>query len=386
MSRPPIRLARPRLGQEEIDALAQVVQSGVLSRGDALNGFEADLARLAGTRAAVGVNSGTSALQIALEALDIGPGDEVITVSYTFIGTLNAIARCGAEPVLVDISSDTLNLDPARLEDAITAKTRALLVVHLFGRPAPMDAIRATAETHGLAIIEDACEAIGATWRGQPVGGLGDAGTFGFYPNKPIATGEGGVITLNDPELELRCRQLRNQGLDPATGRRHPTRAGLSARLSELQAAVGRVQVERLAASLRDRQRVAGRYLERLAELPGLALPSPAGPECTISWFTFPIRLPDRATRDRVRARLAEQGIESGIYFEPVHRLPPYDRRPPRHALPVTESIGDRGLAIPLYPDLAEDDQDRVCEALRRALRAGPFRPRDLGSGPAPGA
>jgi perosamine synthetase len=369
LSTGPIRLARPRLGDEEIEALARTVRSGVLSRGVALTGFETDLAGLAGTRTAVGVNSGTSALQIALEALDIGPGDEVITVSYTFIGTLNAIARTGAEPVLVDIAPETLNIDPDRMAEAITAKTRAVLVVHLFGRPAPMGAIRAAADAHGLAVIEDACEAIGATWRGRPVGGLGDAGTFGFYPNKPIATGEGGVITLNDPAMEIRCRQLRNQGLDPTSGTRHPSRPGLSARLSELQAAVGRVQVRRLAESLADRERVADRYFERLRGLDGLDLPAPASEATTISWFTFPIRVADRAARDRVRSRLADRGIESGIYFEPVHRLAPYDRMSPRHPLPVTESIGDRGLAIPLYPDLAEDDQDRVCEALTDALR-----------------
>jgi len=363
-----IPLARPRLGDEELQALHRTVRSGVLSRGEALLGFEADLAGLAGTRSAVGVNSGTSALQIALEALDVGPGDEVITVSYTFIGTLNAIARTGAEPVLVDVAPDTLNIDPDRMAEAVTERTRAVLVVHLFGRPAPMDAIRAIAEPAGLAIVEDACEAIGATWRGRPVGGLGDAGTFGFYPNKPIATGEGGVITLNDAGLDTRCRQLRNQGLDPASGTRHPTRPGLSARLSELQAAVGQAQVRRLPESLNDRARAAERYLERLAGQPGLELPSPAAPRTTISWFTFPVRVPDRAARDRVRAGLAERGIETGIYFEPAHRLAPYDRTAPRYALPVTESIGDRGLALPLYPDLAEDDQDRVCEALRAAL------------------
>nr|WP_277347546.1 DegT/DnrJ/EryC1/StrS family aminotransferase [Wenzhouxiangella sp. XN79A] len=356
------------MGDEELQALAETLRSGVLSRGEALTGFEADLARVAGTRSAVGVNSGTSALQIALEALGIGAGDEVITVSYTFIGTLNAIARTGAEPVLIDVAPDSLNLDPARLAEAITERTRAVLVVHLFGRPAPMDAIRASTEPAGLAIVEDACEAIGARWRGRPVGGLGEAGTFGFYPNKPIATGEGGVITLDDTELATRCRQLRNQGLDPATGTRHPTRPGLSTRLSELQAAVGRIQVARLASSLADRERVALRYLERLDGCAGLELPAPAGADCTISWFTFPIRVPDRSARDRVRSRLAERGIETGIYFEPAHRLSPYDRTKLRHALPVTESIGDRGLALPLYPDLAEDDQDRVCEALRDAL------------------
>lgn len=368
MSERRIPLARPRVGRDEVEALRGVLDSGVLSRGEALTGFEADLAALAGTRFGVGVNSGTSALQIALEALGIGAGDEVITVSYTFIGTLNAIVRCGADPVLVDIDPLTSNIDPARIDSAITDRTRAILVVHLFGRPAPMDAIRSRIEGRHIAIVEDACEAIGARWQGRPVGGLGEAGTFGFYPNKPIATGEGGMITLNDADLRTRCRQLRNQGLDPVSGTRHPSRAGLSARLSELQAAVGRVQVERMSESLAERARIAARYLERLDGLAGLELPAPAADGDTISWFTFPLRVADQASRDRIRSTLAERGVETGIYFEPAHRFPPYAAAGLRHPLPVTEAIGSRGLALPLYPGLAEGDQDRVCDALRAAL------------------
>lgn len=368
MSAPRIPLARPWLGDEERAALDRVLRSGVLSRGEALVEFETAMAQRTGSRYGVGVNSGTSALQIVLEALDIGPGDEVITVSYTFIGTLNAIRRAGATPVLVDVDPATLNLDPAQLDGAMTERTRAVLVVHLFGRPAPMDAILERTAAAGIPVIEDACEAVGALHRGRPVGGLADAGCFGFYPNKPIATGEGGMITLNDPELRTRCRQLRNQGLDPASGTRHPTRVGLSARLSELQAAVGRVQVEKLDASLAARARVAAGYLDRLAGLDGLELPAPPADGDTISWFTFPVRATDRAARDTLRVRLAEAGIETGIYFEPAHRLAPHDRTPLRHALPVTDALGERGFALPLFPGLAEADQDRVCEALLRAL------------------
>ncbi len=368
MSEARIPLARPRVGRDECEALRGVLDSGVLSRGEALTGFEADLAALAGTRFGVGVNSGTSALQIALEALGIGAGDEVITVSYTFIGTLNAVVRSGATPVLVDIDPMTSNIDPAQIEAAITERTRAILVVHLFGRPAPMDAIRGVVEDRDIAIVEDACEAIGARWQGRPVGGLGQAGTFGFYPNKPIATGEGGMITIDDEGLLTACRQLRNQGLDPATGTRHPARAGLSARLSELQAAVGRVQAIRLADSLIERAQVAERYLERLAGIEGLELPAPAAEGDTISWFTFPMRVGKETRRNRVRSELADRGIETGVYFEPAHHFPPYATSPLRHPLPATEAIGSRGLALPLYPGLAEGDQDRVCEALRAAL------------------
>ena len=363
-----IPLARPWLGHEEIDVLERVMRSGVLSRGDALKAFEADTAACAGTRFAVGVNSGTSALQIALEAFDIGPGDEVITVSYTFIGTLNAIARAGATPVLVDIDPETLNIDPSRLVEAITERTRAVLVVHLFGRPAPMEAILAHTRPRGIRVIEDACEAIGARAQGLPVGGLADAGTFGFYPNKPVATGEGGMITLNDADALTRCRQLRNQGLDPISNSRHPSLPGLSARLSELHAAVGCAQLARIDESLAARTRVAGRYLERLKDLDALELPSEITPGDSMSWFTFPIRTRDRSARDAVRTQLSRAGIDTGIYFEPAHGLPPYDRETPRHPLPVTEDIGSRCLALPLYPTLAEADQDRVCSALREAL------------------
>jgi len=369
MSQPKIPLARPWLGEAELEALREVLNSGVLSRGAALSGFETDFAALTDCRGAVGVNSGTAALQIALEALGIGPDDEVITVSYTFIGTLNSIARCGAKPVLVDIDPVTLNIDPARLAEAITPRSRAILVVHLFGRPAPMGPILALAREHRLAVVEDACEAIGALWQGQPVGGLGDAGCFGFYPNKPVATGEGGMITLNDPDLLTACRQLRNQGLDPVSGSRHATRPGLSARLSELHAAVGRVQLQRLEPSVAARTAVAEHYLAQLANIDALELPAPGAAGDRLSWFTFPIRVRDPDRRDRLRQELANAGVETGLYFEPAHRLGPYAASRLRHSLPVTESIARRCLALPLYPELLRTDIDRVCTALHAGLR-----------------
>ncbi|GAB4171694.1 MAG: DegT/DnrJ/EryC1/StrS family aminotransferase [Wenzhouxiangellaceae bacterium] len=370
MSRKPIPLARPWTGAEELAELGRVLESGVLSRGQMLTAFEQAFATLCGTRYAVGVNSGTSALQIALEAFGIGDGDEVITVSYTFIGTLNAIVRTGARPVLVDVDPQTLNIDPERAAEAVTQRTRALLVVHLFGRPAPMDRLRELARVHDLRIIEDACEAVGAQSGGRAVGGLGDAGCFGFYPNKPVATGEGGMIVLDDPDAATRCRQLRNQGLDPLTGTRHPDRAGLSARLSELQAALGVVQLARLDASLQARRMLAELYLDALAGLPGLELPAPAGPGDRISWFTFPVRVADCSMRDRLRRHLASDGIETGWYFPAAHQLPPYDRLRPRHELPVTEDIAARCLALPLYPELDEASVRWICSRVRAALGA----------------
>ncbi|MDX1626477.1 MAG: DegT/DnrJ/EryC1/StrS family aminotransferase, partial [Wenzhouxiangellaceae bacterium] len=253
----------------------------------------------------------------------------------------------------------------------LSPRTRAVLVVHLFGRPAPMDALLARTRPHGIAVVEDACEAVGATVRGRPVGGIGDAGTFGFYPNKPIAAGEGGMITADEEGFLTRCRQLRNQGLDPETGTRHPDRPGLSARLSELQAAVGRVQVERLEASLADRERVASGYIHALAGIEGLELPARADDGDRISWFTFPVRVRDPADRDPLREHLARQGIETGVYFEPVHRLRPYSGKPARQPLGVTEDLGRRCLALPLHADLAEEDRQRVVAGIEEYFGPG---------------
>jgi perosamine synthetase len=365
-----IPLARPWLGPEEIEALREVIDSGILSRGRQLEAFEDGMARLTGTSGGVGVNSGTIGLQIAMEALGIGPGDEVIAPAFTFVGTINAIARTGAKPVLVDVEEDTLNMDPERAREAIGPKTRAIMVVHLFGRPAGMDELLAMSREHELFLIEDACEAIGATYRQRPAGGLGDAGVFGFYPNKPVATGEGGMIVGRDPGFLNRCRQLRNQGIDTVTGTRHAGLPGFSARLSELHAAIGKVQLTRLEESLARRAEVAGRYRQNLQSHPGLQLLPPAAQHETIAWFTFPLRLrgKTRADRDRLIATLAAEGIDCGIYFEPVHRLPFHENHHSGRPLPVSEDAGDRNIALPLYPGLEDAQIDRACRTLIAAL------------------
>lgn len=370
MSHERIPLARPWLGEAEQAALKEVLESGILSRGSRLEAFEAGMARLTGSAGGVGVNSGTVGLQIAMEALGIGPGDEVITPAFTFVGTVNAIARTGARAALVDVDEATLNIDPAAARSAVNERTRAILVVHLFGRSAPMDELLALADEHELLVIEDACEAIGASYRGRAVGGLGDAGVFGFYPNKPVATGEGGMVVGNDPDFLTRCRQLRNQGNDTVTATRHAGLPGFSARLSELHAALGNVQLERLEESLARRQAVAERYRKNLGDHPALQLLPPAAGHETIAWFTFPLRLRGRtrAERDRLIASLAKEGIDCGIYFEPVHRLPYHDRRHDGRALPISEDAGDRSLALPLYPQLEDAQVDTICSALLRKI------------------
>lgn len=371
MSKDRIPLARPWLGDAEVDALREVVESGVLSRGGQLEAFEAGMAKLTNTAGGVGVNSGTVGLQIALEALGVRPGDEVIAPACTFVGTVNAIVRAGAKPVLVDVEATTLNIDPVYLRRAITPKTRAVLVVHLYGRPAPMDELLAVAEEHDLFVVEDACEAIGATYRGRTVGGLGDAGVFGFYPNKPLATGEGGMIVGNDEGFLTRCRQLRNQGRDTITGTRHDALPGLSARLSELHAALGNVQLARLDESLAKRKAVADRYRRNLRDHPGIRLPPPLAPQReTIAWFTFPIRLGNasRADRDRLIDSLSEEGIDCGVYFEPVHHLPFHNCQHDGRRLPISEAAGDRSIALPLYPELEIETVDWICRRLMKML------------------
>ncbi|MCA1799470.1 MAG: DegT/DnrJ/EryC1/StrS family aminotransferase [Xanthomonadaceae bacterium] len=366
----PIPLARPSLGRDESDALAAVIESRRLSRGSQLAAFEAAMADLTGAAGAVGVNSGTAGLQFALQALGIGPGDEVITVSFTFVGTVNAIVHTGAGVVLVDIDPATSNVDPRALADAITPRTRAVVVVHLFGRPAPMDTILALARRHGLAVIEDACEAAGSRYQGRAVGGLADAGVFGFYANKSVATGEGGMIVAHDERVLTRCRQLRNQGNDTVTDTRDESAAGFSARLSELHAALGNVQLARLDRSLALREDVAAAYASRLAGTRGVELPAPAAPGDRIAWFTYPVRLPDAASRDRVFATLRARGIECGRYFDPVHRLPFHLGRHRCLPLPITDDIGARSLGLPLFPEMTPQQIERVCVDMAQALEA----------------
>ncbi|MEZ5442176.1 MAG: DegT/DnrJ/EryC1/StrS family aminotransferase, partial [Lysobacterales bacterium] len=312
----------------------------------------------------------TMALQIALEALRIGLGDEVIVPAYTFVGPVNAILAAGAAPVLVDVDPKTLNIDPASVADAIGPRTRAIMPVHLFGRPAAMQPLRALASAHELRLIEDACEAAGAADAQGPVGQHGDFACFAFYPNKSVAAGEGGMLVTDDAELALRARQLRNQGLDPLSGKAIDDHPGHSARLSEWHAAIGRVQLQRLARILAQRASVADLYRARLAEDPRFELPALAGPGERLSWFTWPLRLaPELAhRRDALIQALRAAGIGCNTYFTPVHQLPYHRGRHRQVALPVSDDIGRRCLAVPLHGQMGAAEVDRVCEALDRLL------------------
>ncbi len=371
---PPIPLARPDIGPAERAAVQTVLESGRLSLGPALEAFESALATTSGVAGAVGVNSGTSGLQLALEAAGIRPGDEVITTSLSFVATANAIRRVGAQPVFADIDPVTLNLDPRSAAERVGPRTRGILLVHLFGRLADMASFRELADSAGLILIEDACEALGSERDGLRAGAGGRAGVFGFYANKLITTGEGGAIVSDDMALLERCRRLRNHGrtgggepfVDPAPG--------FNFRLSELHAALGVAKMTRLEELIAARARLAAGYSERLSGAAGLDLPAPAEPGERIAWFTYVVRVPPGpGLRDRVAARLTADGIGNGHYFPAIHQLPPYAKDPAsrRGPLPVTAAAADRCLALPFFPGLSEASMDRVCERLRAAISAG---------------
>ena len=365
-----IPLAWPQFDDGEREALLEVLQSHRWSVGEQLLGFERELAQFARCAEGVGVNSGTMGLQIALEALGIGAGDEVIVPAYTFVGSVNAILGAGAEPVLVDVDPISLNLDPTSVRAALGPRVKAIMVVHLFGRPADVATLQVIAEEHGLALIEDACEAAGALYRGQPVGALGDIGCYAFYPNKPISAGEGGMLLLHDAERALRCRQLRNQGFDPPSGQHLRDHHGHSARLSEWHAAIGRAQLTRLEGSLTHRARLAAAYCQRLSADPRFELPAPAAEGDRIAWFTFPLRLrPDLAEhRDTLISSLRQRGIGCGTYFTPVHHLPFHRQRYRQVDLAVSEDVGRRCLALPLHHQVDDVALERICEQLAQTL------------------
>jgi perosamine synthetase len=368
----PIPLSAPDVGDDEIAAVGAVLRSGRLSLGPRLEEFEAAAAKCAGVGFAAAVNSGTSGLHLALEALGVGPGDEVVTTPFSFVASAHAIVHAGATPVFVDVEPDSLNIDPRRIEAALTPRTRALLPVHVFGRPAGMQAIRDIAAACDLAVIEDACEAIGAETDGRPAGGLGDVGVFAFYPNKQVTTGEGGAVVSERRELIDRVRALRNQGRSENGWYEHGA-VGWNYRLSELAAALGVVQLSRLEQILARREAVAHAYQERLSHDSRLELPAPDPARTRTSWFVYNIRLRaplGRTERDRVAAGLANRGIGCARYFAPIHLQPAYRERfgfAPGD-FPVCEAAADRCLSLPFFNAITADQIDRVCEALRSLL------------------
>jgi perosamine synthetase len=378
----------------EIEAVVAVMRSDRLSIGPRTEAFEAAVAERAGRKYGVAVNSGTSGLHLCVKALGLGEGDEVITTPFSFIATTNCVLFERAKPVLVDIDAESYNLDPAAVEAAITPQTKAILPVEVFGNTAHFDEYERIAKKHNLILLEDCCEALGGTWHGRlahdsssnqsragspcherPAGSFGEAGVFAFYPNKQITTGEGGMIVTDREDLRDLCRSLRNQGRATEAWLSH-ARMGYNFRMSEIAAAIGEAQMQRLDEILANRRRAAGLYDEALTDLVetgDLHLPPMAERE-TASWFVYVVRLADRFSaedRDAVLQTLRAAGIGCNCYFSPIHTQPYIMETLGTKAgdFPVTERIAARTIALPFFSQLTRKQVARVAGVLRDSLK-----------------
>jgi dTDP-4-amino-4,6-dideoxygalactose transaminase len=366
-----IPLARPVLGDAEERAVVAALRSGQLSLGERMAEFERGFAAFVGAPLASAVSSGTAGLHLALRAAGVGEGDEVVTSPFSFVASANVAVYERAVPVFADIDPVTLNLDPDAAAAAVTSRTSALLPVHIFGYPADMDAFEALAAGHGLAIVEDACEALGARHGdSRPVGSRGNPAVFGFYANKQLTTGEGGMVTLADAAMKERIDSERNQGRAPDMGWLDHDRLGFNYRLDELSCALGIVQLGRLEEMLRSRARVAALYREALADIDGIALPCEDRGAERRGWFVFVVQVPRGVDRDAVVRALAARGIQSKPYLPAIHLMTfyreRYGYRPGQ--FPVCEDVAARSLALPFFPTMTEGEVGRVAAELRMAI------------------
>ena len=368
-----IPLARPVLGAEEEQAVLQVLRSGQLSLGPRVGEFERGFAELLGVPFASAVSSGTAGLHLALRAVGVGDGDEVVTSPFSFVASANVAVYERARPVFADIDPVTLNLDPRAAAAAIGPRTRALLPVHIFGYPADMPAFEDLAARHGLAIVEDACEALGARHPdGVAVGARGHPAAFGFYANKQLTTGEGGMVALADAALKERIDSERNQGRAPDMGWLDHDRLGFNYRLSDIACALGVVQLGRLHGMLEARALAAARYREALAGIDGLQLPCPDADGARRGWFVFVVQLPRGTDRDATVRALAGEGIQSKPYLPAIHLMSFYRERYGHREgeFPVCEDVAARSLALPFFPAISEGEIARVAERLLAILRS----------------
>ncbi len=386
-----IPLSLPDISDADIQAVTDTLRSGRLSLGPRQARFEEMVAERAGRRHGVAVSSGTAGLHLALLALGIGPGDEVITTPFSFVASTNAIVFTGATPVFVDVDPVSLNMDPAKLEAAVTPRTKAILAVEVFGNPQQMDRIAQIAGAHEIPLVEDCCEALGGRYKGKSVGSFGRVGVFAFYPNKQITTGEGGMVVTDDDRLADLCRSLRNQGRAVGPAERaetpaHPRddactnttgswltheRLGYNYRLSEMACALGISQMERLDTMLETRRRVAMMYMRRLMDWDCLVLPTPpAGDEQHMSWFVFVVRLThdyDRVARDRIIQGMRRHEVGAADYFPCIH-LQPFYRQSlgcKQGDFPVAESASQRTIALPFFNRMDETHVELVCHTLK---------------------
>lgn len=356
-------------------AVLEVLTSGRYIKGPHVEAFEQEFGNYIGTTQCVACNSGTDALFLALRALDIGPGDEVITTPFTFIATAEVVSAVGATPVFVDVDPQTFNLDLNQVEAAITDRTKAIMPVHLFGNPVEMTILMAIAQSHNLTVIEDCAQATGAEWNSAKVGSIGHVGCFSFFPTKNLgACGDGGAITTNDGAIAAALRVLGDHGRE--SGYYH-TQIGVNSRLDAIQAAILQIKLRYLDQWIAQRQAIAHRYSQLLSAVPGIILPQPMAGGKTV-WNQYTIRIPNAAKttagaateRDRIRQQLQQQGISSMVYYPlPLHLQPVYQSLGYQSGqLPVAEQLSQEVLSLPMFPELSEEQQDRVVYALKDAI------------------
>lgn len=391
-----IPMSSPDLTAAELAAVQQVLQTSFLSIGPQIEAFERSMATYIGTNYAVGVNSGTSGLHLTIIAAGVQPGDMVITTPFSFIASANCILYERAVPIFVDVDPVTGNINPALVAEAIADimhqrptirrwlpphlhadyqhikpdQLKAILPVHAFGQPADMDPILETARQYALPVIEDACEAIGATYKDRNAGALGNAAVFAFYPNKQITTGEGGMIVTNQPDWNDLFRSLRNQGRDTFNAWLNHTRLGYNYRLDEMSAALGQVQMQRVEEILAKRSQVAQWYTHRLQHSELIECPQVVPTTTRMSWFVYVVRVRPPANRDALMRALADAGIPSRPYFTPIHLQPFYQQQfgYQRGDFPVTEMLGDLSLALPFSSIMTEEQVEYVCNQIGRCL------------------
>lgn len=384
-------MSSPDLTDAEREAVAAVLRTPNLSMGGEILAFEAAFRQHSGWKHAIGVNSGTAGLHLCVRAAGVEEDDLVITTPFSFVASANVLLFERAVPVFVDIDPVTGNIDPIYVQQAATelvnggeagkawlprkgyrgqGRLKAILPVDVFGQPADYDPIQETAQKHGLTVIEDSCEALGAEYKGRKAGTLGDMGVYAFYPNKQITTGEGGLIVTDDDQAAALMLAMRNQGRAPGDTWLQHTHLGYNYRMDEMSAALGRVQMTRLDELLVKREQVAGWYGERIAEIPGVEAPQVAASTTRPSWFVYVVRFEPGIDRDRIAAALGEQGIPARPYFLPIH-LQPYmvERFGYQEGdFPVTEDLGQRGLALPFSGVMNEAQVEQVCQALAQVL------------------
>jgi perosamine synthetase len=365
-----VPLSGPYLDGREEQLVLEVLRSGRLSLGPTIDAFEELVAAKTGAPYAAAVSSGTTGLHLLCVTAGISAGDEVITTPYSFAASANCFMYEGGVPVFADIDPATLNMDPAAVEAAVTPRTKAIVAVDIYGYPCELDEMRAIAEPHGLALIQDSCEALGAEYRGATIGSHGPSAVFAFYPNKQITTAEGGVVTTHSEEEWRLLRSLRNQGRGDSGGWLEHVRLGYNYRLDDVRAALGIGQIEKLDEILALRRDVAARYGELLRDIDGVELPLADDADHRRSWFVYVVLLPSNADRERVIAHFEREGIGYNRYLPSIH-LQPYMRE--RYGFseglcPVSEDVSSRSLALPFFTALGRDAQERVAEALAAAL------------------